>query len=193
MDVWVSQTLTTIAVSPASASLVAGETRQFTATANDQFGAAMAAQPTFAWATTAGTMGPGGLLTAPNAAISNGVVTATSGTFSGTIRGAATFTVTPNQPPRVALSATAAPATVTGTSTNLAVLGADDGGEANLRCTWALTKTLPSGLPAPTFSASGTNAAKNATVALSKAGAYTFTVTITDAWGLTTTAACPWQ
>ena len=47
-----------------------------------------------------------------------------------------------------------------GTTTALSVLGADDGGEANLTYTWAAT-TLPGGGHAPTFSANGTNAAKN--------------------------------
>ena len=144
VDVWVGQTFKTIAVSPASASVLGGQTLQFTATADDQFGAALATQPTIAWATTAGTISAGGLLTAPTSAVSQGTVTAAIATISGT----ATFVVPPNQPPTVAMAANATPGTVTGTSTNLSVLGADDGGEANLTYTWALVKTLPSGLPA---------------------------------------------
>ena len=40
----------------------------------------------------------------------------------------------------------------------------------------------------PTFSANGSNAAKNTTATFSKAGSYTFQVTITDAGGLTATS-----
>ena len=39
-------------------------TQQFTATGNDQFGAALG-QPTFTWSTTAGSIDNGGLFTAP--------------------------------------------------------------------------------------------------------------------------------
>ena len=56
VNVTVNQTLTAITVSPASINLTAGATQQFTATAEDQFGAALATQPTFTWATTAGTI-----------------------------------------------------------------------------------------------------------------------------------------
>ena len=68
----------------------------------------------------------------------------------------------------------------------LSVLGADDGGEANLTYTWAAT-ALPSGAVTPTFSINTTNAAKNTTATFSMAGD-TFTVTITDAGGLTATS-----
>jgi plastocyanin len=88
-----------------------------------------------------------------------------------------------NAPPTVATPAAASPATVTGKTTALSVLGADDGGEANLTYTWAMT-TGPTGAQ-PTFSANGTNAAKNSTVTFDRVGSYTFQVTITDAGGLT--------
>jgi hypothetical protein len=91
-----------------------------------------------------------------------------------------------NQPPTVAQPAAASPATVTGTTTALSVLGADDGGEANLTYTWAMTSG-PAGA-SPAFSANGTNAAKNTTVTFNRAGSYVFQVTITDAGGLSTTS-----
>src|SRR5262249_39184207 len=66
---------------------------------------------------------------------------------------------TVNQTPTVASPASANPSSVTGTSTNLSVLGADDGGEANLTYTWSLLSG-----PAPVFfSSNGSNASKNAT------------------------------
>jgi hypothetical protein len=91
-----------------------------------------------------------------------------------------------NQPPTVATPAAASPSTVTGKTTALSVLGADDGGEANLTYTWVMTSG-PAGA-SPTFSANGTNAAKNSTVTFNRAGGYVFQVTITDAGGLTATS-----
>lgn len=94
-----------------------------------------------------------------------------------------TYGTASNQAPTVATAAAATPNPVTGKTTNLSVLGADDGGEANLRYTWAGNG------PAPvTFSANGSNAAKNTTATFSKAGSYSFVVTITDASGLSTTS-----
>jgi hypothetical protein len=89
--------------------------------------------------------------------------------------------------PTVATAASASPSPVTGTTTALSVLGADSGGESNLTYTWAAT-SVPSGASAPTFSANGTNAAKNATATFSKAGAYTFQATIKNAGGGTVTS-----
>ncbi|OAI50291.1 hypothetical protein AYO44_05755 [Planctomycetaceae bacterium SCGC AG-212-F19] len=91
-----------------------------------------------------------------------------------------------NQPPTVATAAAASPGTVAGSTTNLTVLGADDGGEANLTYTWAAT-SVPSGAT-PVFSANGTNAAKNASVTFNKAGSYTFQVSMRDAGGLAVTS-----
>ncbi len=93
---------------------------------------------------------------------------------------------TGNAPPTVATPAAASPKTVTGTTAALSALGADDGGEANLTYTWALLSG-PAGA-SPTFSANGTNAAKNATVTFDRAGSYVFQVTIADASGLSTTS-----
>lgn len=85
-----------------------------------------------------------------------------------------------NLPPTVVTAAAATPAPVVGgTSTQLSVLGDDDGGEAALTYTWAASSGYP-----VTFSASGTNGAKNATATFTGAGTYTLEVTITDAGGL---------
>jgi len=98
-----------------------------------------------------------------------------------------TYNGTPgNQPPTVAQAAAASPSPVTGTTTALSVLGADDGGGANLVYAWQAT-AKPTGT-SPSFSANGTNAARNTVVAFDRAGAYTFTVTITDSGGLTVTS-----
>ena len=90
-----------------------------------------------------------------------------------------------NLPPTVATAAAAAPSPATGTSTLLSVLGADNLGEGNLAYTWSTTGSPPA---AVSFSANGTNAAKNTTAAFTKAGNYGFLVTIADQGGLSTTS-----
>jgi regulation of enolase protein 1 (concanavalin A-like superfamily) len=93
---------------------------------------------------------------------------------------------TPQGTPTVATPAAASPATVTGTTTNLTVLGADsDGGESNLTYTWTLVGSV---LGNVTFNRNGTNAAKNATATFTKAGSYNFKVTIMDTGGLSVTS-----
>jgi len=81
--------------------------------------------------------------------------------------------------PTVATPAAANPATVTGTTTSLSVLGAVTGGESKLRYSWSVV-AQPAGSRAPTFSASGTNAAKAVTATFYAAGSYTFRATITN-------------
>jgi hypothetical protein len=184
----VNQTLTTIAVTPTSTSLNENGTQTFTATALDQFGQPMSPQPTFAWSLVSGV---GGI----NA--STGLYTAPSGTGSAAVRATAssisspssTITIT-NAAPTVMTAAAASPNPVTGTTTVLSVLGADDGGESNLTYTWAAT-TIPMGAIAPTFSDNGTNTAKNSTATFSQSGRYAFTVTIEDSGGLTVTSTTP--
>ena len=140
VNVTVNQTLTAIAVAPTSINLHAGAVQQYTATAEDQFGAALATQPSFTWTTSAGTISASGLLTAPDTSVASGTVTA----GSGGINGSATFTVAV-QPPTVATAASASPNPATGTTCNLSVLGADPAGESTLTYTWAATGTPPGG------------------------------------------------
>jgi len=85
-------------------------------------------------------------------------------------------------PPTVATAASASPNPVAGTTTSLSVLGADDGGEAALIYTWAAVGAPPAPV---SFSANGTNAAKNVTARFSRAGTYTLQATIADAGGQT--------
>jgi hypothetical protein len=90
-----------------------------------------------------------------------------------------------NLPPTVAIAPSANPNPVTGLSTNLSVLGADDAGESSLTYTWSTVVSPPGSV---TFSANGTNSAKNTTATFTAAGTYYFQVTITDATGLSTIA-----
>ena len=93
--------------------------------------------------------------------------------------GAYEFVPSGNQPPTVATAAAASTGTVTGTTVNLSVLGADDGGEVNLTYSWAVASG-PSGV---TFSTNDSNAARNTTATFTQAGSYTFTATISDQGG----------
>jgi regulation of enolase protein 1 (concanavalin A-like superfamily) len=92
----VSQTLTSIVVAPASASVPPSGTQQFTATARDQFATALTTQPGFSWMVSGGgTIGTGGLFTAGATPGGPFTVTATSGGINGT----AQVTVTSTTPP----------------------------------------------------------------------------------------------
>ena len=90
-----AQTLTSVTVSPASASVATGGTQQFTATGLDQFGQPMNPQPSFTWSVSGGgTISSSGLFTAGSTAGGPFTVTATSGSVSGT----ASVTVTAPAP-----------------------------------------------------------------------------------------------
>ena len=183
VGVTVSQSLSTILVSPASVALNENQAQLYSAVGYDQFGAVLAVQPGFTWgvASGVGLIDGSGLYTAPGAP---GVATVTA--TSGAVSGSATVTVT-NAAPTVATLATATPNPIRGTTTSLSVLGDDDGGESNLTYTWTVT-AKPTGAADPTFGGNGNNAAKDTTTTFSQAGSYTFLVTITDAGGLTTTS-----
>lgn len=78
--------LTTITVSPASASVQTGGTQQFSATGLDQFGNALNPQPAFTWSVSGGgTIGASGLFTAGSIAGGPYTVTAASGSVSGSV------------------------------------------------------------------------------------------------------------
>jgi hypothetical protein len=182
VNVTVNQTATTLALAPATASVAINATQQFTATANDQFGVALATQPTVTWTVSGGgSIGTTGLFTAGTTAGGPYTVTATTGSLNAT----STVTVTaPNNAPTIATSATATPNPVTGTTATLGVLGADDGGEAALSYTWSAT-----GPATVSYSVNGTNAAKSSIATFTKAGSYTITATIKDAQGAVVTSA----
>jgi hypothetical protein len=85
VTVTVNQTLTSIAVSPAAATVAAGGIQSFTASARDQFGTALAAQPAFSWSVSGGgTISGGGVFTAGSSAGGPFTVTAAAGGKTGT-------------------------------------------------------------------------------------------------------------
>jgi hypothetical protein len=85
VTVTVSQTFTSIVVSPGSASIGTGASQQFTAQALDQFGNALAVQPAFTWSVVngGGTIDAIGLYQAP-ATADSATVNVSSGGVSGT-------------------------------------------------------------------------------------------------------------
>jgi hypothetical protein len=105
-----------------------------------------------------------------------------------TIRARPTLMVSDvNQPPTLASPAYAKASVVTGTSTILSVLGADEAGESNLTYTWTTT-SMPRSAPAPKFSGNGTNAAKYTTVTFGQAGTYALTAQVSDRNGQSVTS-----
>ena len=182
VTVTVTQTAASATVAPPTASVHQNATQGFVATLRDQFDDPMASQPTFSWMVGGGgTIDGAGMFTA--GATSGGPFTVTATDAGSGLSGTADVTVL-SDPPTIAVAASATPDVVTGSTTSLSALGADDGGEANLTYTWAMT----AGPTAATVTPSGTNAAKDASATFSRAGTYTFAVTVTDQDGLTATS-----
>jgi hypothetical protein len=87
--------------------------------------------------------------------------------------------------PSITQAAAASPSPVEGKSTVLSVSATDLAGASSLTYTW----TTVGSSPAPvSFSANGTNAAQSVTATFSKAGSYTFEVTLSDPSGAVATS-----
>ncbi|MBL8955586.1 MAG: hypothetical protein JNK82_32725 [Myxococcaceae bacterium] len=177
VDVTVAQAVTSASVQPTSAGVPTGGTQAFTASAVDQFGAAVAPAPAFTWAVSGGgTVSATGVFTAGTTTGGPHTVTATAGGQSAT----AQVTVANGTPPNISGNPTATPS---GRTAALSVTATDDGGESALIYTWSAT-----GPAAVTFAPNGTNAAKGATATFTRAGMYVLNVVARDAAGLTDTA-----
>jgi hypothetical protein len=113
------------------------------------------------------------------------VITFTSIIDNAKINGIEIIETIPSEAPTIVSPASATPNPVTATTTALSVLGADNNGEANLTYTWAATGIIPA--PA-IFSVNGTNAAKTTIATFTKAGSYTFLVTVRDQGNQTVTS-----
>ena len=178
----VNQTPTSIQINPDPSSVALTLSETLAATELDQFGVALATQPTLTWSKVSGggsISGTGATNTfTAGAALGTTTIQVTDGTITQT----GTVHVI-NNPPTVATPAAAngvqVQYTTTATSVNLTVLGAYAGGESNLTYFWNLT-SAPAGV---TFSANTSNAAKNTTATFTKAGTYDFHVKIYDAAG----------
>jgi hypothetical protein len=86
VTVTVNQTETYLSLTPGTVTLIDGRTQQFTAKALDQFGTALARQPTWSWAVAsgAGSVSSTGLYTAPASGTGASSVRATAGGLSVT-------------------------------------------------------------------------------------------------------------
>jgi hypothetical protein len=85
LNLTVNPTLTSLVVSPANATVPTSGTQAFTATALDQFGIALGSQPTITWSVSGGgTISASGLFTAGTAAGGPFMVSAATGSTSGT-------------------------------------------------------------------------------------------------------------
>jgi O-glycosyl hydrolase len=106
-SVSVSQTLTSVVVTPATVSLSLSGTQQFAAAALDQFGVAMPTQPAFTWSLSAGagSLTAAGLYGGPGVA-GSATVRATGGGISGTasVSTALVPSMTPLKPTLLAVS-----------------------------------------------------------------------------------------
>jgi hypothetical protein len=178
VTVTVQQALTSITVSPATATVMDGGSTPFTGSGLDQFGKAMTTQPSFTWTVNSPAAGSitssGGVYTAPATGHGTDTVRATSGSVSRTA------TVTYAQPPTItSISANLNPG---GKSAQLTATANDPNGVGGLIYTWSLV----SGPAAVTFgSNNGTTSGNNVTASFAKAGSYTFQVTVTDSYGVT--------
>jgi D-serine deaminase-like pyridoxal phosphate-dependent protein len=173
-------TLTSIAVTPKSVTLLSGAKQTFSAVGVDQFGNPMAnstGRPTtsgYTWSATYGTIAPVG---GSNSAVA--VYTATTGgndtvtVTYGTVTGSASVTVTTP----LAVTASALPSTVTGTTTALSATVTDS---HTLSYLWTLTSGSTAAAQAPTFNST----AASPTVTFHQAGTYVFAVKVTDSTGL---------
>jgi hypothetical protein len=170
-----------ITAQPVNATVCAAETASFSVTATG------VPSPTYQWmkngANISGATAASwsfATVIGDNGAQITVLVTNAKGNVTST---AATLTVNAaSHPPTVQTPLRVNPSPVTGTTAALSVLGADDGGESNLVYTWYVA-ALPPFAPFPVFSASGVNAAKNATVTFAMAGAYSLSAFIKDLGG----------
>lgn len=86
--------LTSVSVSPATATVITGGHQQFNATALDQFGQPLTTQPSFSWTVSGGgTISGQGYFTAGSTAGGPYTVTATAGTGPSAVSGTASVTV----------------------------------------------------------------------------------------------------
>ena len=173
--VTVSQVINSIVLTPSSVSLATGGSQQFSASALDQFGIAMATPPAFTWSATAGTISSKGLYTASNVSDSKVTITAHSGAISSTAAAVVGHAPTISKAATATLNSTA-------TGAALSIGATDDIGGSDLNYNWSVL-SAPAGGTA-NFSVSGGNAAKNTTVTFNKAGTYSLQVVLSEPNGL---------
>jgi hypothetical protein len=164
--------LTTLELTPDTATVNTGATQQFTVKGKDQFGNVMAGTPSVTWSATGGTVSSSGLFTAGSTG-GNASVKVTSGSISKTV----TITVV-EQPVLTTLELTPDTATVnTGATQQFTVKGKDQFGNVMAgtpSVTWSATGGTVSSSGLFTAGSTGGNASVKVT-----SGSISKTVTIT--------------
>jgi hypothetical protein len=180
VTVVVDQSFTSVAITPSAPTMYQNAQQQFSAAAFDQFGLSMAT-PALNWSISSGggSISSSGLYTSPG---TPGFADVT--VSSGSAHQTTTVTIA-NATPTVVIPANASETIVAGTTTNLSVLGADDGGEPNLVYAWGTTGTVPA---AVSFASNNANASKNTTATFAAPGTYRLLATIIDAQGASVTS-----
>ena len=187
VDEWIAENITP--VRPTISAVTAGATQVainastgLSVTGSSPFGESIA----FAWTVDSAPVGGSAAFSASTSASTNVTFTGAGGTYvlratvtnsPANLTATNTVSIRVLAPPTVATPAAATPATLTGTSTALSVLGADESGESALTYTWSTTGTPPA---AVSFSPNGTHAAQNAVATFTQAGTYQFQVLIRD-------------
>ena len=174
-NVTVTAQLAALELTPNMVSVGPRATQAFTVEGTDQFGAPTSA-PAVTWSVAGGgTIDATGLFTAGERAGGPFQVTASAAGLMGIAR----VTVAGGLPPVLIQEPAVSSATVIGRSLSLSVLADDDGPEGALTYHWTSSGEV-------TFQTNDTNAAKATVVTFPRAGEYTFTVTVRDADGFST-------
>lgn len=181
LTVWWAPVITT---QPQPQSVMVGQTATFAVSANgnpapafqwSKNGVAISGATAASYTTPAVTYSDAGALFRVVVSNPHGSVTSNSATCSIV-----------NTAPTVATVSSATPNPVTGTAAALSVMGADDQGETALIYSWSTTGTPPAVV---SFSANGSNAAKQTTATFAAPGNYQLLATVRDAGNLTVTSA----
>lgn len=178
----VTQTTTSVDVTPSMVSVDIGAVRQFIAAAKDQFGETIDFGGEAVWSVSpdsCGTISATGRFTG----VAAGMCTVTA-EFDGK-QGTAMVNVVVGAAPRITMGPTATPSPVTmGTTTALSVTADDNEGEAQLTYTWKMVNG-PAGVA---FAPNGTNAAKQSTATFTAAGRYDLQIEVKDSDDISTSA-----
>ena len=187
VTVTVQQTLTTLAVSPATVTVplstaTQASTQQFTASAVDQFGDAMSAPAGVTWSASGGTVDATGLYTAP-ATGTAATVTATANGLTATAQ--ITLNGTGGQPGNGSPAITNLTASAVSADGRTVTLSATVTGTGIINLDWAMA-IGPTGAN-PTFSDTQSDATGHiqATVTFDLIGSYTFSLNASNAYGTT--------
>ncbi|MDP3238256.1 MAG: MopE-related protein [Myxococcales bacterium] len=179
LSVVVVPTATSVSIFGVPAGIInVGDSRQFTASATDQFGQALDTGEDIEWMVSGcGTISPTGRFTATM----TGMCTVTASVGGRTATAMVRTDIGPV--PRITMGPTVTPSPVVGGAATGTIEATDDQDTSKLTYTWGAAN--PPALV--TFSPNGTNAAKATTITFGGPGLYTLRVDVTDERELTVT------